>query len=162
MAETFEAAVDLARRAAFGVEGAVEHVAHGAALVGENRSSIVTSSVIEKQSCTSVRLISSRGRVDAGLGVGALGGDAGGVEIAAVPAVALHLPAVGAGDLKRLEGHEIALAEAARDVGRRHDHGGGAVGDAAAIKQAERRGDGRRLQALLLGDRPCADAPSGS
>lgn len=53
MAETFETAVDLARQRAIGVEGAIEDVGDRPAFVDNPRSSIVTSSVTEKQSWTS-------------------------------------------------------------------------------------------------------------
>ena len=61
MAEALQAAVDLAGDLAVGIVEAVEHVLDGAALGEMCRSSMVTSSVTEKQSCTSIRLICSRG-----------------------------------------------------------------------------------------------------
>ena len=110
------------------------------------RSSIVTSSVTEKQSCTSIRSSSLARLVDAGLLVGALGGDARGGEIAAVPGVVLRLQAVRHRDLQRLDGDHILLAEAPGDLRRGDDGAGRAVAHAAAVVEAERLGHHRRIE----------------
>ena len=79
--------------------------------------------------------------VDAGLLIGALGGDTRGREVAAVPGVVLRFQAVGDGDLQGLDRDEILLAEALGDLGRGDDGAGRAVAHAAAIIKAERFGD---------------------
>ena len=81
-----------------------------------------------------------------GLLVGLGGSDAGRVEVAAVPAVALHFPTVGAGDLQCFHGDDVPLAQGPGNFRARDDGAGGAVGHSAAIKQAQRLGDHRRVQ----------------
>ena len=105
--------------------------------------------MIEKQSCTSIRSSCSRGSFDAGLAVGALRGERRRDRVAAVPARMTHLDAVRRRELQGLDRDHVALAERARDLGRRDDRARGAVADAAAVEQAERVGDHRRSEYLF-------------
>ncbi|MCY1283806.1 hypothetical protein D9M70_326930 [compost metagenome] len=95
VAEALEATVDLAGHLPFGVEHTVKHVAHGHALVREeqvlhghqlgDREAVVHFSQADLLTRTA----------DTGLGVGLFSGDARGMHVAAIPAVALNLPAIG-------------------------------------------------------------------
>ncbi len=84
--------------------------------------------------------------LDAGLFVGLLRGDARGVEVAAVPGVVARLRAVRDRELQRLHRDDVLLAHCLGDLGRGDDGRRRAVRHAAAVEQAERRGDHRRVQ----------------
>ena len=58
--------------------------------------------------------------------------------------------AVGNGELHRLDGHELGLAELAGDVRGGHDRARRAVAHAAAVEKADGLGDHGRVQNLLL------------
>ncbi len=88
--------------------------------------------------------------LDARFVIGALGRDTCGMEVTAVPGIVLALQAVRQRKLQRLDRDDVFLAHGARDFRRRHDGAGRAVRHAAAIEQAQRFGDHRRLQALSL------------
>ena len=89
----------------------------------------------------------------AGFGVGALGGLARIFDEPAVPGAVLHLPTMAGAQLHRLDGDGIGDSEPARDVRRRDDRAGRAVGDAATIEQPQRIGDHRRFENRLDVDR---------
>ena len=89
---------------------------------------------------------------DAGFFIGALGCNARGVKITAVPGIVLALQPVRQRKLQRLHSDDVLLAHRLRNFRRRDDGAGRTVGHAAAIEQAERLGNHRRVQALFFGD----------
>ena len=152
MAEALQAAVDLAGDLAVAVVEAVEHVLHGAAL-GRDVEVLQRHEFGNGEAVVAFHETELLTRaLDAGLAVGTRGRDARRGEIAAVPGVVLLLDAVGAGDLQRLDRDDVLLAEAAGDLRCGHDGRRRAVADAAAVVQAERIGDQRRVQHVGLGD----------
>src|SRR3546814_15480953 len=72
--------------------------------------------------------------------VSARRGDAGGMEIAAVPARRLHFPSVRCGTLQGLARDDVLLTPTAGDFGSRQDRPSHAVADAATVEAPERLG----------------------
>ena len=146
MAEALESAVDLAGHLAVGVVEAVEHVLDGAAL-GRDVQILHGDELRHREAVVHLdqaQLVA--GLVDAGLRIGALGGDAGGGEVAAVPGVVLRLETVRHRHLQRLDGDHVLLAEAPGDLRRGDDGAGGAVAHPAAVEQAQRLGHRRCVE----------------
>ena len=146
MAEALEAAVDLAGDRAIGVVEAVEHVLPALAGLGD----VQVLHGHEFGDGETVMDLEHRHFVartlDPGLFVGFLRRDARGVEVAAVPRIVARLRAVRDGELQRLDADDVLLAERLGDLGRRDDGRGRTVRHAAAVEQAERRGDHRRVE----------------
>ncbi len=146
MSEALEPAVDLAGLHAPAVEASVENVERRAAFVGEtevlhrhhfgNREAVVNF----RQRDVGARVL------DARLLVGALRGLACVGDVAAVPGAILHFPAMAGAQLNRLYRDRIGDAEPAGDVGRGDNRRGRAIGDAAAVEEAQRVGNHRRLE----------------
>ena len=152
LAEAFQPTIDLARHLAVRVVEAVQNVLHGAAF-GRDVKVFKRHQLGDRETVVAFDQAQLLARpVDTGLAVGTLGGDPGRGEVAAVPSVVLFLDAVGPGDLQRLHGDDIPLAQAARDLGCRHDGGRCAIAHATAIVKPERVGDQRRIQHVGLGN----------
>ena len=151
--ETFQTAVDLARLRAVAVVAAGEDVGRRAALIGKPE-------ILHRDKLGDGEAIVDLGQRELGawvfdprLGIGAPRRLPRVEDIGAVPGAVAHLPAVARGKLHRLDGHGIAAPEPARDVRGRDDRAGGAVGHAAAVVEAKRVGDHRRLENRLHVDR---------
>ena len=146
MAEALEAAVDLAGDLAVGVVEAVEHVLPALAGLGDVQV-LHGHQLGDREAVVHLEHRDLVARVlDAGLFIGLLRGDAGGVEVAAVPRIVARLRAVRDRELQCLDRHDVVLAHRLGDLGRRHDGRGRTVRHAAAVEQAERRGDHRGFQ----------------
>src|SRR5258708_6008865 len=137
MSETFQAAVDLAGLRRVAVEASVENVERRATLVRE-------AEILHRDKFSDREAVVYLGqpRVGAGvpdarLGIGALGGLPRIGDEAAVPGSILRFPAVAGAKLDRLHGDRVCDAEPARDIRRRDDRAGGAVGDAATVEQPQ-------------------------
>ena len=150
MPEALEPAVDLARHVPVRVERPVEDLAPRLPFLGEPE-------VLHRHQLGDGEAVVHLGHVELGprvadprLLVGLPRRDPGRLDVGAVPARVARFLAVRHGELHRLDGHELGLAEVAGDLRGGHDRARRAVAHPAAVEEADGLGDHGRLEDLLL------------